>query len=33
MKKEIIIDGNNFPNEKDFCDEIDRKFTKNLRAR
>jgi len=30
MKKEIIIDGNNFSNLDEFYDEIERKFTKDL---
>lgn len=30
MKKEFIIDGNNFSNEKEFYDEIYKKFTRNL---
>lgn len=30
MKKETIIDGNNFSNLDEFYDEIDKKFTKDL---
>src|SRR3989344_7135107 len=30
MKKEIILEGNNFSNEKELYDEVESKFTKGL---